>query len=432
MRSEFGPGERLDFVVGSEIRLRDILSITDLDRLFSACMSAGASGVALKDGQGNMLKTEGDASLNDGRPEVLTLRRPLSYEGEQIGELGFVFAAVTDNASGIADMMTACMQTLITNTAKRLLTTELHTSVVNLSFDELLETNRRLRASEEKYRELAGSLEQKVVERTEDLKAAHARMLQQEKMASIGQLAAGMAHEINNPLSFIISNINTFEGYTRKMGEMIGCCRSTGASPGQADDLYRRLKIGFILEDIPELIRQSRDGAERVRKIVANLKGFSHVDDAQEDYVDLNEEIDRTIQVLEHESGERVTYIRHYGLLPRYLCSPGLICQVFLSIIQNAIQATDAPLQIKITTSEEHGVITVRIEDDGPGIPEVVVGRIFEPFFTTKDVGKGTGLGLSIAYDIIKNHGGEVSVVSGEGKGAAFCLRLPVRGYERV
>lgn len=422
--------DRLDFVLDSEIRLKDIVFSTDLTPFFEACLSAGASGVALRDDHGFILKSKGSF---EGMANMAadSMQRALYHEGEQIGTLCFLFSDVTDQAVGIADLAAACMQILIPNTVRRLLSTALHTSVVNLSYTEVLDANVKLQASEKKYRELAESLEKKVEARTGELKKAHARLLQQEKMVSTGQLAAGMAHEINNPLGFISSNINTFEGYVQRMKEMLQFQRdllsdSDGALK-KASELWRRLKIDHILQDAPELIRQSKEGAERVRQIVANLKGFSHVDDAREDFVEINEELDRTIGVLEHESRGKATFIRHYGNLPKYFCRPGLISQVFLNIIQNAIQASDTPVQIMITTAEDQGSITVKIEDDGPGIAESVLDRVFEPFFSTKDVGKGTGLGLSIAYDIVREHGGDLSVSSIPGEGAVFAITFPLK-----
>lgn len=423
--------DHLDFVVDSEIRLRDIVFRTDLTPFFEACLSAGACGAAVMDEHGSMLKAKGSIQDTD-KTAAERQKRALYYEGEQVGTLCLDFPCGTDQAAGIADLAAACMQILIPSTAKRLLATALHTSVVNLSYAEVLDANVKLQESEKKYRELAEELEQKVLERTSQLKTAHARMLQQEKMASIGQLAAGVAHEINNPLGYITSNLNTFDGYMQRIREMFGRCRDFELMDEDALNLYRSLKIDFILDDAPDLIRQSRDGAERVRKIVANLKGFSHIDDAVQDYVDINEEIDRTISVLEHEGRDKAVFIKHYGQLPKYLCNPGLLCQVFLNIIQNALQATELPVQIMISTSENSGVISVNIEDDGPGIPEAVISRIFEPFFTTREVGKGTGLGLSIAYDIIKNHGGEITVRSVAGEGSCFMIRLPAQEQVHV
>lgn len=436
MDQSSGLKDKLDFVVGAELRLRDILSKADLALLFDACMKNGASGVAVIDRKDKLIYSSGAVpgaeSITAGA-EGLQLRE-LFFEGEPVGSICIAFSETEDlrQISAMTDIADACLHMIINTTAKRMLATELHTTVVHQSYEELLVTNRKLQASEKKYRELAENLEQKVVERTAELKSAHTRMLQQEKMASVGQLAAGMAHEINNPLGFILSNLNTFEGYMQRMKEMIQRYRTVLGDAAGADqktaEMYQRLKIGFILEDAPELIRQSRDGAERVRRIVVNLKGFSHIDDAQDGYVNINEEIERTIQILEHESRDKAAFIRHYGELPKYFCNPGLICQVFLNIIQNAIHCSEEPVQIKITTRMEDGQIVVAIEDDGPGISPEIINRIFEPFFTTRDIGKGTGLGLSVAYDIVTNHGGRITAASVPGEGAAFTIRLPLRG----
>lgn len=426
--------DRLSYTVGTELKLRDILSRTDLLPLFQALLAAGAAGVSVSDDQDAVIQSSGiNAESCRDEAAVREMRRDIVFEGETVGSLSCCFSSVEDEVRlpRLIAVAMAALQLIVNATVKRMLATELHTTVVHQSYEELLETNRRLAASEKLYRELAESLELKVEERTSALQKALARMLQQEKLASTGQLAAGLAHEINNPLGFILSNLNTFESYVKRINEMMLFCRDLAVNAGsegrKAEDLFRKLRIDFILEDAPGLIKQSRSGAERIRTIVSNLKGFSHVDDAQKDYVEINDELDRTIGVLEHESRGKATFIRHYGILPKYLCRPGLICQVFLNIIQNAIQASNIPVQIMITTQAEGGAISIRIEDDGPGMQSETIGRIFEPFFTTKEVGKGTGLGLSVAYDIVREHGGDISVSSMPGEGAAFTITLPTK-----
>lgn len=428
-----GEGDRLEFVVGAELKLRDILAAADISALLGACMKCGVSGCVVEDAEGTVLGASGKPDVSAG---VSVERRALFHEGEAVGSVALWAAEPMPVLQGAADMAAACLQLVITATAKRMFATELHTTVVHQSYDDLLETNRKLQVSESMYRKLSETLEQQVAERTEELRAAHARMLQQQKMASVGQLAAGMAHEINNPLGFISSNLNTLDGYSKRIAEALRVARSLlrtcGANGQDIEEVCRRLKVDLVLEDIPVLLAQSREGAERVRTIVADLKGFSHVDDAKNDYVDINAEIDRTISVLAYQGRDRASYVRNFGQLPLFYCSPGLMSQVFSNILQNALQATDGPVCITIETVVDHGRIRIVIADDGPGIAPDVVGRIFEPFFTTREVGKGMGLGLSVVYDIIMNHGGEITVDSSPGHGTAFIIFLPVKERKDV
>lgn len=435
MKKESRSDEKIDFVVGSEIRLRDILNAADVTTLLNAIVKAGAEAAVITDEKRNILWSAGDKekiALYVHNP----MQRVLYHEGEPIG---IFCVSIPDSmgeavASGLMEIAFAGLEMVMKNTVKRLLTTELHTTVVQQSYEELLESNRMLAASEKKYRELSGSLEQKVEERTRELKSAHARLLQQEKMASIGQLAAGIAHEINNPMGFIYSNLNTFSGYFTKLKEMLdfyqSAIRSSGYGVQESEDLYRKLRIAFIVNDTPDLIGQSMQGAERVRKIVSDLKGFSHIDDVEEMYADINEEIEKTISVLSHESKDKAVFVKNYGNVPKFLCNPAMLCQVFLNIILNSIQFGGGKVQIRISTECDDKHLFITFEDNGPGIPEDIAGRIFEPFFTTKEVGRGTGLGLAVAYDIVKNHKGNIEVRSKPGQGATFKIILPVRRQE--
>jgi len=269
-----------------------------------------------------------------------------------------------------------------------------------------------------------------------ELKAAQSQILQQEKMASIGQLAAGVAHEINNPMGFIISNINTLKKYIDKIYEFIDsqhkALESCTADQGSAEVLKqllekrRQLKIDYISEDIRSLIAESLDGADRVKKIVQDLKGFSRLDEAEYKMADINAGLESTINIVWNELKYKATVTREFGDIPQIKCRPGQLNQVFMNLLINAAHALGEHGEIRIKTWQDGEKINVAISDTGCGMPEEVRKRIFEPFFTTKEVGKGTGLGLSIAYDIIKKHDGEIRVDSIVGKGTTFTISIPV------
>ncbi|MBI5741108.1 MAG: PAS domain S-box protein [Nitrospirae bacterium] len=265
-----------------------------------------------------------------------------------------------------------------------------------------------------------------------ELKATQAQLLQREKMASIGQLAAGVAHEINNPMGFISSNLGTLGKYMSRLtefigaqSEMMGSLHSAEAS-GKLAELRKGLKIDYILSDLEQLIKESLDGADRVKKIVQNLKSFSRVDEAEYKYADINECIESTLNIVWNELKYKATVTKEYGALPHTKCYPLQLNQVFVNLLINASQAIEKQGEIKIKTCNGDGSIKVSISDTGAGIAEDKIGRIFEPFYTTKEVGKGTGLGLSITYDIVKKHNGDISVESEVGKGTTFTVRIPV------
>ncbi len=265
-----------------------------------------------------------------------------------------------------------------------------------------------------------------------DLKSTQSQILQSEKMASIGQLAAGVAHEINNPMGFITSNLGTLEKYIGKFSEFIeaqSAFLKEAASPDiltKIGEQRKKLKLDYVLEDIPELIAESQEGAERVKKIVQNLKSFSRVDQAECKMTDLHECLESTLNIVWNELKYKCTVKKEYGEIPRTQCHPQELNQVFMNLLVNAAQAIEKQGEITIRTGEDAGMIRVSISDTGSGIPPDKVERIFEPFFTTKEVGKGTGLGLSICYDIVKKHEGEIDVTSEVGRGTTFTVSIPV------
>jgi len=265
-----------------------------------------------------------------------------------------------------------------------------------------------------------------------DLKATQAKVVQQEKMASIGQLAAGVAHEINNPMGFISSNLGTLEKYLGRLNdfiqaqsELIEMVTDEDASAGLREK-RKALKLDYILEDGRELIKESQDGAERVRTIVKNLKSFSRVDEAECKHADINECIVSTINIVWNELKYKASLIKELDDIPLIKCHPQQINQVFMNLLVNAAHAIEKSGEITVRTWHDNGSIFASVSDTGCGMSPEVVNRIFEPFFTTKEVGKGTGLGLSITYDIIKAHKGEITVDSEPGKGTTFTVQLPV------
>lgn len=266
----------------------------------------------------------------------------------------------------------------------------------------------------------------------EHLKSTQSQMVHQEKMASIGQLAAGVAHEINNPTGFITSNLASLQRYTTRLIDYIKFLEQTIeplSGPETAQQLsaeQKKIKLAFIQEDIDDLVAESLEGAERIKVIVQNLKSFSRVDDAATTINDLHECLDSALSIGWNEIKYKASIEKDYQPIPEIYCSAQQLNQVFLNLMVNAAQAIDEQGVISISTVEQDGWVIIKISDTGGGIPEKNLSQIFDPFYTTKEVGQGTGLGLSICYDIIKNHNGTIHVASHVGEGTTFTIKLPI------
>ncbi len=311
-------------------------------------------------------------------------------------------------------------------------------SIFNKMTSKLNETLHELEQHQEHLEDMVAHRTEELEKAVKKLKESQATILQQEKMASIGQLAAGVAHEINNPMGFISSNIRTLEKYISRLEEfMEGQAKilKSNALPEAQDELKklsRKLKIEYILEDTQDLIKESLEGADRVKQIVQDLKSFSRLDQAQQKMVNINNCLDETLNIAWNELKYKATVNKDYGALALTMCFPQQLNQVFWNLLVNASQAIEDQGEINIKTWMEKDSVYAAISDTGCGIPEDKVDKLFEPFFTTKEAGQGTGLGLSICYDIIKKHNGDITVASEAGKSTTFTIRIPITETERI
>jgi two-component system NtrC family sensor kinase len=267
-----------------------------------------------------------------------------------------------------------------------------------------------------------------------------AQIFQSEKLASIGQLAAGIAHEINNPLGFIFSNLGTLAEYSRDIlwlvREYEGLYQALEQGPDQlaqarlqVASCRAEVDIDYLIADLDQLIRESHEGAERVRRIVQSLREFAHLDKSEKTPASLNHCLESALTIAWNELKYKAQVEKSYAALPKVLCYPQELSQVFVNLLVNAGQAIAAQGTISIRTFQEEGWVCAAIADTGQGMSPEVRRRIFEPFFTTKPVGQGTGLGLSTSYNIVvRNHGGEFLVDSQEGVGTTFTVRIPAVG----
>ncbi len=284
---------------------------------------------------------------------------------------------------------------------------------------------------------LNASLESRVQDALLKNREKDNRLLQQDKLASIGQLAAGVAHEINNPMGFIMSNLITLKGYVENLGQFTSLLKTiiakdcTEEEQQMVSEVSEKMDITFILQDLGALIAESSEGAERVKRIVADLKDFARTEEKDFKPVDLNHCVESTLNMLRNEIKYVADVELKLGELPQVICSSSQINQVIANLLVNAVHAIDKHGTIVVTTRLDGEQAILEISDTGRGMTEELRKRIFEPFFTTKEVGKGTGLGLTISYDIIKKHGGKITVESDPGKGTVFTVRLPVTGPKK-
>ena len=300
-------------------------------------------------------------------------------------------------------------------------------------------------------------LEELLKERTEELRLAkdtgdeairklrqtQAQLVQSEKMASVGQLAAGIAHEINNPTGFVSSNLKTLEEYVKDIksilieyDEILNICGRISdeemlKSVKKIEDDKKAMNISFLLDDIDLIISETQDGMKRIGKIVKDLKEFSHAGSDKPEYADINKGLEITLNIVWNELKYKAEIVSSYGDIPRVLCYPQQLNQVFMNLFINAAQAMEEKGIISVRTFTDNNSVVVEISDTGIGIPPGNLSRIFEPFFTTKPVGRGTGLGLSVAYAIIKKHGGYINTSSQVSKGSCFSVVIPVE-YEEL
>ena len=263
------------------------------------------------------------------------------------------------------------------------------------------------------------------------LEEAHNQLLQSEKMASIGQLAAGVAHEINNPVGFVNSNLGALQQYVGNLLKLVARYEQCEAelSPENLDALKKlkqEIDLAYLRDDVSDLLSESLGGLQRVKRIVQDLKDFSHISDSEMQWANLEEGLESTLNVVWNELKYKAEVIREYGKIPEVECIPSQLNQVFMNLLINSAHAIPQRGTITIRTRQQGDNVHIEIADTGTGIPPDIMNRIFDPFFTTKPVGKGTGLGLSIAHGIVLKHKGRIKVDSQPGAGTRFLLILPI------
>jgi two-component system NtrC family sensor kinase len=379
-------------------------------------------------------------------------RSPLiagAYEAEDffpnIGEAGHWLQFTAAPLRGRNGELVGAIQSLRDVTERRVAENALrraHDSLehtVHKRTAQLAEVNGKLEEDIRQRQTVEDELRRRNLELTalnEQLGMAQQQLVQSEKMASIGQLAAGVAHEINNPIGYIFSNFGTLQNYLDNLFAMLDAYQQAEgsiASPEVAERLRgmrQQVELAFLREDIPSLMEESREGIVRVRHIVQDLKDFSRVDSRQDwVWANLHQGIDSTLNIVSNEVKYRAEVLREYGDIPDIECLPLQLNQVVMNLIVNAAHAIDERQRgcITLRTGRAGDQVWLSVSDNGCGIAPENLGRIFDPFYTTKAVGKGTGLGLSLAYGIVQKHKGCIEVESEPGQGTTFRITLPIR-----
>ncbi len=272
----------------------------------------------------------------------------------------------------------------------------------------------------------------------QELQLAQDRLIQSDRLASIGQLAAGVAHEINNPVGYISSNIGTLSEYVDDIFRLIDAYRVLEEEVGDAGavagirHLRHEIQLDFLREDLGSLVVECQEGVSRVRQIIEDLKDFSRAGEGEWEVTDLHRALTRTLNIVHNELKYKAEVVQELGEMPPVECQPSQINQVMMNLLVNAAQAIDGHGRITVRTGSDAKQVWFEVEDSGKGIEAETLKHIFDPFFTTKPVGQGTGLGLSISYGIVKRHGGRIEVDSTPGAGARFRVVLPRRGEDKA
>ena len=307
--------------------------------------------------------------------------------------------------------------------------------VLTLSVEHALE-RRALQRTASVYKQHLESQNNELATQKAALERLQAQMVHNEKMASLGQLSAGVAHELNNPAGFVFGNMDLLQVYLDQLGKLLKVYDLV-ALPEESSSSVLSVKdeINYehLMTDLSSIVADCREGAQRICDVVKNLRLFSRLDEAELKHVDIHEGIESTLRLLSryYRSG-RLQLHKEYGELPRVTCYAGQLNQVWMNLLVNAAQSVVENGEVKITTGVDEDSVVVTISDTGKGIPEEELTRIFDPFFTTKTVGEGTGLGLSISYGIIERHEGTITVKSTLGVGTTFKVRIPVRKLGEV
>ncbi len=392
-------------------------------RLFASCLEGKYSCVTASNAQEALVRLASEPFalvISDIQMPGLSGVELLRRIREQFPDTAIIMASGVDRSQRVLDALRLG--------ASDYLIKPCDMDVLELSVERALERRSLLRSAR-LYQDSLKKHNDELARRQAELERLQAQIIHSEKMASLGQLAAGVAHELNNPAGFIYGNMEMLNECGARLERLLRFYDNAQLPEAVAAEARRtkeEIDYQYSLEDLRSIINDCYTGAERIRDVVQNLRLFSRLDEAEFKRVNLHEGIESTIRLLSQYYGpDRVALERDYGELPAVECYAGQLNQVWMNLLVNAAQATGAGGRVRITTCLDNRNVIVTISDDGAGIPPENLKKIFDPFFTTKRVGEGTGLGLSITYGIINRHGGSISVESQQGMGTTFTVVIP-------
>ncbi|MDD2759880.1 MAG: ATP-binding protein [Methylomonas sp.] len=396
-----------------ELTLQELLRGIDVNKLSSALQALLHAPVAVIDNKETHLF--GSENCSTSAPRVA-----LIAELEAIGYL----TADADSAS--LQAARDILMLLLRSNARYLIASDLHLKTQLDDFEELQRRHAALEVSEQRYKALAQTLEQRVGEQVKTIEKARIKVFASEKLASVGRLAAGIAHEINNPIGFIHSNLNAISSYLESL-DKIGTLVESGAGSADIRATWQREDMTFLQQDLKDILAECIAGTTRIAAIIRDLKGYSRVDQADYQSANVNDILRQVSNIAKAEVGNKARILLDLGEIPNLNCQAGLLGQVFLGLLLNAADAIAENGKILLRTRLDDKRICIDVRDNGHGIPEEALQHIFDPFFTTKEVGTGMGLGLTVCLDIVKSHGGQLEIKSKPGKGTLVSIALPLQ-----
>ncbi len=396
-----------------ELTLQDLLHGIDSRRLLTTLQTLVNAPVTIIDQQGVCLLGEPVATS-------VTASVPLFGELEEIGKI------MADTQPQQLQAAAGIVMVLLRASARYLMVSDLHIQTQQADFEELQQRHAALEKSEQRYKALTETLEQRVKQQVKTIESAQIKLYGNEKLASVGRLAAGVAHEINNPIGFIRSNLSTAASYLESL-DKIGALVESGASGEVLQAAWHAEDMSFMQQDMKDILDESISGADRIAAIVKDLKSFSRINEVAEERVDINQIIRQMYNIAAAELRNKAEILLDLGDIPPLHCYPGELGQVFLSLLINAADAMATAGKIQFRTFMREGHINIEVKDNGCGMSDSTLSHIFDPFFTTKDVGQGMGLGLTVCLNIIKAHDGSLEIKSTPNVGTQVSISLPVK-----
>ena len=406
-----------DLSFDHEFTLQELLTGVNVEKLLQALRINLNSPVRILNVKNECLFA---TELTDTEQVNPSNKTPLYGELEPIGFLE------AHSSPEILQSAAQLIQLILYSNSRYLMASDIHIQTQQDDYEELQRQHATLEISKTKYKQLAKSLDLRVKQQVKTIETAQLKLYESEKLASVGRLAAGIAHEINNPIGFIRSNLTSAQTYIGSLIKLDEAFKAK-ASTSYLQQIWKEENLDFMQEDLTDILNESIDGVDRVAVIVKDLKSFSRINDVDEEDADINEIIRQTYHVTKSQLQDKLEVILDLGVIPAIFCHPAELGQVFLNLLLNAADAVHDKGKVRIKTRIREAKIYIEIRDTGCGISESDLPHIFDPFFTTKDVGQGIGLGLTVCLNIIKAHEGSLTVISKPEKGTIVTIILPIR-----